>query len=79
MTRFPARRFTIMQLGTLLSFTLYIVGGTALVVGVLRPPQEFLLAIGSLGGGGDGLCPEGYCRLAGVRPDTAVRPAFPRR
>ena len=46
MTRFPARRFTIMQLGTLLSFTLYIVGGTALVVGVLRPPQEFLLAIG---------------------------------
>ncbi|UJJ32524.1 mechanosensitive ion channel family protein [Halopseudomonas maritima] len=46
MTRFPSRRFTIMQLGTLFSFTLYIAGGAALVLGVLRPPQEFLLAIG---------------------------------
>ncbi|WP_341707593.1 mechanosensitive ion channel domain-containing protein [Halopseudomonas sp.] len=46
MARFPARRFTIMQLGTLLSFSLYILGGAGVVVGVLQPPQEFLLAIG---------------------------------
>lgn len=46
MARFPSRRFTIMQLGTLLSFTVYILGGAGVVVGVLQPPQEFLLAIG---------------------------------
>lgn len=46
MARFPTRRFAIMQLSTLMSFMLYIVGGVVLVVGVLRPPQEFLLAVG---------------------------------
>ncbi|GAB3090966.1 mechanosensitive ion channel [Aestuariicella hydrocarbonica] len=46
MMRFPTRRFFIMQLSTLMSFTLYIVGGVVLVVGVLRPPQEFMIAVG---------------------------------
>ncbi|GAA6131046.1 mechanosensitive ion channel family protein [Halopseudomonas sabulinigri] len=46
MTRFPSRRFAVMQLTTLLSFVLYIIGAIVLVVGVLRPPQEFLIAIG---------------------------------
>ncbi|WP_439133449.1 mechanosensitive ion channel family protein [Pseudomaricurvus sp.] len=46
MARFPTRRFAIMQLSTLLSFTLYIVGGVVLVVGVLRPPHEFMIAVG---------------------------------
>ncbi|HDY99492.1 MAG TPA: mechanosensitive ion channel [Pseudomonas sabulinigri] len=46
MTRFPSRRFAIMQLTTLLSFVLYIIGAVVLVVGVLRPPHEFLIAIG---------------------------------
>lgn len=46
MVRFPTRRFAIMQLSTLMSFLLYIVGGVVLVVGVLQPPHEFLIAIG---------------------------------
>jgi len=46
MLRFPSRRFFILQLSTLMSFLLYIVGTVVLVVGVLRPPKEFLIAIG---------------------------------
>jgi len=46
MRHFPGRRFLILQVATLLSFIVYI-GGTAIVlVGVLQPPREFLLAIG---------------------------------
>ncbi len=46
MARMPSRRFAILQFSTLVSFVLYIGGAVVLVVGVLRPPQEFLLAVG---------------------------------
>jgi small-conductance mechanosensitive channel len=46
MQQFPSRRFMILQFSTLLSFALYIAGSVALIVGVLRPPKEFLIAIG---------------------------------
>src|SRR5690606_10641164 len=40
------RRFLILQVSTLIGFMLYIVGSIALVVGVLQPPKEFMLAAG---------------------------------
>lgn len=46
MQQFPSRRFMILQFSTLLSFALYIAGSVALIVGVLRPPKEFLIAMG---------------------------------
>lgn len=46
MDRLPSRRFQVLQVSTLLSFTLFIVGTLALVLGVLNPPREFLLAAG---------------------------------
>lgn len=46
MERMPARRFLILQITTLISFALYIVGGVALILGVLQPPKEFLIAAG---------------------------------
>lgn len=46
MERVPTRRFLIMQLSTLVTFVLYIGGTAILVVGVLQPPKEFLIAIG---------------------------------
>jgi len=46
MERLPSRRFLILQVSTLLSFVLYIVGTLVLIVEVLRPPREFLLAVG---------------------------------
>lgn len=46
MEKVPARRFLILQISTLLSFALYIFGTMALVVGVLQPPKEFLIAAG---------------------------------
>ncbi|MBK6286579.1 MAG: mechanosensitive ion channel [Gammaproteobacteria bacterium] len=46
MQRFPSRRFLILQFATLISFTVYIGGSLVLVVGVLQPPREFLIAIG---------------------------------
>ncbi|MFA7553944.1 MAG: mechanosensitive ion channel domain-containing protein [Spongiibacteraceae bacterium] len=45
MTRFPSRRFLIMQIRTLVSFILYIGGTVMLVSGVLNPPKEFLIAV----------------------------------
>lgn len=44
MKKMPARRFTILQVATLFSFLLYILGTFALLVGVLNPPKEFLYA-----------------------------------
>ncbi len=44
MRQFPAKRFIILQLATLLSFTLYIGGTAFLIVGVLEPPKELLIA-----------------------------------
>lgn len=46
MERLPARRFLVLQVSTLLSFTLFIAGSIALVLGVLHPPREFLIAAG---------------------------------
>ncbi|MDX1804286.1 MAG: mechanosensitive ion channel [Alcanivorax sp.] len=44
--KMPTRRFLILQITTLIGFVLYTVGTIALVVGVLRPPKEFLFAAG---------------------------------
>jgi len=46
MERMPSRRFLILQLSTLTNFTLYIFGTVLLIVGVLRPPREFLIGVG---------------------------------
>lgn len=46
MEKVPTRRFQILQISTLLSFALYIFGTIGLIVGVLQPPREFLIAIG---------------------------------
>ncbi|MCC1497801.1 mechanosensitive ion channel, partial [Alcanivorax sp. 1008] len=46
MDKMPTRRFLILQISTLLSFALYIFGTIGLVVGVLQPPREFLIAVG---------------------------------
>jgi small-conductance mechanosensitive channel len=46
MKRVPSRRFIVLQFLTLLSFVLYIGGVVVLVVAVLQPPREFLIAIG---------------------------------
>ncbi|EED34509.1 small-conductance mechanosensitive channel [Luminiphilus syltensis NOR5-1B] len=45
MKRLPSRRFIILQFVTLTSFILYIGGVIVLIVAVLQPPREFLLAI----------------------------------
>ncbi len=46
MEKLPTRRFLVLQISTLISFTLYIAGSIALVVGVLQPPKEFMIAAG---------------------------------
>ncbi len=46
MRRMPSRRFVILQLSTLVTFILYIGGTAVLIVGVVRPPREFLIAVG---------------------------------
>lgn len=46
MEKVPTRRFMILQISTLLSFSLYIFGTMGLIVGVLQPPREFMIAIG---------------------------------
>lgn len=46
MERLPSRRFLVLQISTLISFTLYIAGTISLIVGVLQPPKEFMLAAG---------------------------------
>lgn len=46
MERIPSRRFLIMQLSTLISFGLYLGGTLFLIIAVLNPPKEFLIAIG---------------------------------
>ena len=46
MERLPSRRFLILQFTTLTSFTLYIAGSLMLIVGVVRPPKEFMIAVG---------------------------------
>ncbi len=46
MDHLPTRRFTILQMTTLVSFVLYIGGTAFLLITVLNPPQEMLLAVG---------------------------------
>ena len=46
MEKVPTRRFLILQISTLITFALYIFGTVALIVGVLQPPKEFLIAAG---------------------------------
>jgi len=43
---FPSKRLVILQVATVLTFALYIVGSTVLVYAALRPPKELLLALG---------------------------------
>ncbi len=44
MDKVPARRFLILQITTLIGFLIYTLGTGALIVGVLNPPREFMLA-----------------------------------
>lgn len=44
--KFPSRRLIISQTVTSLNFFLYIVGGTLLVYGILKPPKELMIAVG---------------------------------
>ncbi len=44
MQKVPARRFIVLQITTLLGFSLYIVGTTVLVINVFNPPKEFMIA-----------------------------------
>jgi len=44
MDKVPARRFLILQITTLVGFLIYTLGTGALIVGVLNPPREFMLA-----------------------------------
>ena len=44
--KFPSRRLIVSQTVTSLNFFLYIVGGTLLVYGILKPPTELMIAIG---------------------------------
>ncbi|PIE41178.1 MAG: mechanosensitive ion channel protein [Gammaproteobacteria bacterium] len=46
MIKLPGSRFTVLQIATLFSFVVYIIGSFALVIGVLNPPKEFLYAAG---------------------------------
>jgi small-conductance mechanosensitive channel len=46
MKRMPSRRFLILQFATLVSFVLYIGGTALLIIGVVQPPREFMLAVG---------------------------------
>lgn len=43
--RFPSRRLFIAQTVTVISFIIYIGGGTYLIYGVIRPPQSLLLTV----------------------------------
>lgn len=46
MEKVPTKRFQILQFSTLLSFSLYIFGTIGLIIGVLQPPHEFMIAVG---------------------------------
>lgn len=43
--RFPSQRFRVLQVTTLASFAVWIIGSSALVVGILQPPREVMLGI----------------------------------
>lgn len=46
MTKFASHRFLILQISTLISFSIYIFGGVGLIIGIIQPPKEFMLAAG---------------------------------
>jgi len=46
--RIPSRRLLIAQTATILSFTIYILGGGYLFYGVIQPPKELLLAVSGM-------------------------------
>lgn len=46
MTAIPSRRFLILQTSTLITFVWYFGGAYWMIVGILKPPREMLLALG---------------------------------
>lgn len=46
MLRFATQRFLILQVSTLISFSIYIFGGVGLVISIIQPPKEFMIAAG---------------------------------
>ncbi|MAR89333.1 MAG: mechanosensitive ion channel [Pseudomonadota bacterium] len=46
MDKIPSRRFLILQTSTLITFLWYIGGAYWMIVGILQPPREMLLALG---------------------------------
>lgn len=46
MEKLPSRRFMILQMATLFTFTWYIGGAYWLIAGIIQPPREMLLAVG---------------------------------
>lgn len=44
--KFPSRRLLMLQVVTVLSFMIYIVGGSIIIYGVLDPTKELLIALG---------------------------------
>jgi len=44
--KFPSRRLFILQVSTILSFSLYIFGGIALFMGTVQPGKELMVAVG---------------------------------
>jgi small-conductance mechanosensitive channel len=46
MLRFTTQRFLILQFSTLLTFSIYIFGGVGLVISIVQPPKEFMIAAG---------------------------------
>jgi len=46
MEKIPSRRFLILQTSTLITFIWYFGGAYWMIVGILKPPQEMLLALG---------------------------------
>lgn len=46
MEKLPSRRFMVLQMVTLFTFTWYTVGAYWLIAGIIQPPREMLLAVG---------------------------------
>ncbi len=44
--RFPSRRLLVLQVVTVVSFMIYIIGGATIIYGVLDPTKELLIALG---------------------------------
>lgn len=44
--KFPSRRLLVLQIVTILSFAIYMLGGFVIIYGVLDPPKELMIALG---------------------------------